>query len=264
MIILILLMSCSSLSERKYQINTIETSADKLLSFADNLRINRQYEKSLNYYDKAAELYLLKNDKRKYLTSLSRIALVHLKMKKVDSFDKVLKNIINFNTIEKINFTRQVDYLRAKRFEYNKNTKEAISIYHSISKSLENIEQKSYYDFQIFILKETLSANEVEKSKDTMNELDELYQEGELEYIELYSACKFIYAEMAIKRNDKAAVKAIQECETLYNRLEYTAKLIDVYELFVAFYTKKNDQVKVAYYQKKIETHKKLNSIYIN
>lgn len=243
---------------------TIESSADKLLSFADNLRINRQYEKSLAYYDKAAELYLLKNDKRKYLTSLSRIAIVHLKMNHIKKYELVLKSINEFNSIENINFNRQIDYLKAKRFEYDNNAEEAIKLYNSIANNLEHIEQKYYYKFQAYKLKSSLNENDKELIQDSIEELDDLYQDGKLEYIELYSSSKFIHAELAVKYNDKAAEKAIQDCEKLYNLLEYTAKIIDVYTLYLDFYTVKNQPVQIKYYEQKIETHKKLYNIYLN
>ena len=69
----ILLLSCSSLSDKKYSVKTIEESGDKMLQFGDQLRLNKRYDKALAYYDRAGDMYLLKNDKTQSKTLTKKI-----------------------------------------------------------------------------------------------------------------------------------------------------------------------------------------------
>ena len=65
-IAILILISCSSTPKKEYTQTSIEGRADEYSNIADSYRQKKMYKDALDYYESAAELYLLKGSKDKY------------------------------------------------------------------------------------------------------------------------------------------------------------------------------------------------------
>ncbi len=261
------LLSCSSTSQKKYEQNEMEGRADEYSALGDKFRNEKKYIEAEKYYQTAADLYILKGIKKKYLLTRLKKALLLIKRNEIKSFNKNLLSLKSFNQIENLGLDRPIKYLEARYLYHRGNISKANELIKELVSLYDNekeIEQKIYYHF--FLASKNLQTTDNKKRrklKNRLSELEELYNAGELYNIEVLAFARLTMSKLYLEHDHfEQAKKQIVKTDNLYRNLELTSKRDQILQLYIELYKKQNNLEKLKHYQTLLINFKKLNKIY--
>ena len=244
-LVIIILVSCSSLPEKTYSKNTIKTVYSNYLAVADNARQQENYPLALTYYTKAIEFAASRNERKDVGIIRLKKAHVYLTTNNATGFESEVNQVKQMILFEKINLSDQLDFILAKSLYANKNTTEANEIIKKlISKYKDFFEKETYYTFQFQRYNSGFMSLNVQKEK--ISELVDLFEDGDLENIEVLSFCLFQYCRALKNKSSQSFEREIQKALHFYKIIENQKRIRNCYGLLADFHI--NDKNKSAHY----------------
>ena len=228
--ILALLLSCSSLPKKEYVRTGKKSLLNHYIQLADSFRLTDNHQEALSYYSKAIEITISIND-------IQNQGILHLKRASIYlDINKMEKSVIEINVVTKLinyrsaNLKNELLFIQAKKDHLEgMNTESLVKIDQLIITFKENTEKYVYYSFKKIEFNGILSITKQEKLIDN---LVELYNDGELENIEIlnYSYFQYAYNLMKLKRYINS-VQIIKQALIIYSKLENTRNIKKSYLL---------------------------------
>lgn len=249
-ITLLLFISCSSLPEKTYSKNTVKTVYSNYLTVADNARQQKNFKLALNYYDKAIQYASARNERMDVGIIRLKKAQIYLATKNTSAFTTEINHVSQMIKIEQINLADQLNFIRAKSYYMDNKIEEANAIVRNlINKHSGSFEKETYYKFQF--QKYNLGYMRISEQKEKVGELFELFEDGEIENIEILSFSLYQFCTTLKIEKNKRFEKEIQNALTFYQTIENQKRIKNCYSLLSEYYSndieKSNYYIKLAY-----------------
>ena len=258
---ILFLQSCAS-SKRVYVVKNIENRADEIIKKADWLRLNKKYKESLNEYIAGSALYLRKWEKKKYMITQLKMAIIYLKLNNMERYNQIIKNVEDINEKENLGYKSEILGVKVRYLYKEGRFRDANTLIDEILKlTKEKNEKNIYYTFlKSKFNKDAISDTKLKNLRKILKILKSEYVDGELLNIEglLYSSLSM----SEILYRNKYYLKAIEELkfgEGLIRTLELTNLYERIFNSYINCYKELKNDKYVSYYINLLREFKKVH-----
>ncbi|MBU2883435.1 hypothetical protein KO525_13870 [Psychrosphaera sp. B3R10] len=242
------LTSCSSVDKQQYEVTTLQSVGNALLTLADDKRQLGQYKEALVYYQESEKYALKRNDKYGFGLSQLKRAAVYLKLNEVEKAKELMDAVAQIEQFEPVGLKNSLLYVKAQYQQYLGNTDIALEHLSTLQKAFKNEpEKRIFYQFVSWVYDN--SSVPVTTIATGYNVLAELKSEGRLYNIEIFSYAVFQYGKYLTAQNNELAEPILIDAIGHFSMLEQSNKIADCYLLLSDFFAQQNLPEKSQYYQ---------------
>lgn len=242
------LVSCSSVDKQNYDVTTLQSVGNALLTLADEKRQLGQYQEALVYYQESEKYALKRNDKYGFGLSQLKRAAVHLKLDEAEQAKKLMDSVTQIEQFEPVGLVNSLLYIQAQYQQYLGNTEVALQHLSTLQQAFKNQpEKRIFYQFVSWVYDN--SSVPITTIATGYNVLAELKNEGRLYNIEIFSYAVFQYGSYLTAQNNELAEPILFDAIAHFSMLEQSNKIADCYLLLADFFAQQNQPDKSQYYQ---------------
>ena len=236
-IFLFVTMSCSSLPERNYSKNNLKNIYTNYLQVADKARQQENYSLALNYYKSAIDHANARNERYDVGIIHLKIALIYLYTEDFKNFENETSIVKRMNNYESLGLDNKIDFVFAKHaYMTNNHTlgNKLLTKLLNIYSNKDDSEKTIYYKFQYQKYNPNTYTSVYQKTM--INMLQEWYNDGELENIEILSFCWFQYCTSLMNEKSPQFEKEIQKALKFYRMTENPRRIKTSYKLMADYF----------------------------
>jgi tetratricopeptide (TPR) repeat protein len=250
-LIILLLVSCSSPPKIQYQVTTYKQLSETFLQRADTKRQLKEYEQALSLYKQAEGYAQKRNDKTLMGVSQLKRAVIHLQLSQRNEADILISQVEQMSQYEATDLANPLRFIRAKLAYLDGDIKTAIALLIQLEQTFIAIPEKSIYyrmvrwEYQ----PDSVATSVIEQD---MVVLDKLVAEDELRNIEIYSYALYQHAKWLGGQGDSRFDAAINKALAHFSSMALVSKIRDCYQLAADYHRLVGDAEKAAYFQAQV------------
>jgi len=202
----------------------------------------------------SSEMYFIKGNKKKYIISELRSALVYLREKDIKSAQKIIKNVKEINDLEGISLGLEISGVEVRLLDsLNEASKGRELLYQLINNYRKDKEKRLYY---IALLADKFNNNNLKDSlfneiSDGVHSLHESYIDGELNNTEGIIYINLVLSKIYTSlKKYKYALATIKKAENYIKDIEMYGQYPKVYNSYIDIYKKLQNKKMTDYYER--------------
>lgn len=248
LLIVLLLIGCSSIPKKDYRVNNYDQASLDFIKLADRKRQQESYSDAIELYLKA-EVLALKGNKQKTIgISKLKRALIDLVQNNLQSAQTLISEVEESNQIEGLGLSQPINFVKSKVLIAAGDKDGAFILLTNLENQHQfNIEKHAYYKF----VRWSYDYQQIEPSsvQKIIDSLTIRYQEGNLNNIEILSFVYMEHARWAMNHSKlEQGEKIIQQSIDHFSLLELSPKIAKSFKFASVFYSRHNKLVKSEYY----------------
>lgn len=242
------LSACSSIDKQSYDVTTIQSVGDALMSLADEKRQLGEYQEALIYYDESEKYALKRNDKYRFALSQLKRASIYLKLDQPEKTQQIIDDISQLERFEKVGLGNPLTFVMAQLAHHRGNTQAAVELLQKLQKNFhKNPEKRLYYQLVSWVYSpQSVEFSVIQKG---YAELLTLKQQGLLYNIEVFSYAVSHYGQYLAENGMLEAENVLKEAIRHFSMLEQSNNIAKMYMLLADYHQQQNNPEQVEYYR---------------
>ena len=248
LMMLVLMVGCSSAPKSQYDVTTYQNMTLKLLALADRKRQQGSWGQANTLYLEAEKYAIKRNDK--YLLGLSFLkrAAIAIAQGRQTQAAMLIKNVEQMVKFERVDLAQGVDFVNAKMAQAKGDDQKAIALYRQLEVFYQHDAAKaSFYRFKRWHVDEQEVA--ITQIEQDLQLLRQHYEQHQLDNVEIFSFALFAYLQWQVRHQQQGVEGILTEALEHFSRLELGNKIAECYLLGADFYRRQGDIEKADYYQ---------------